>query len=166
MVTGEGRKDRIGFKGGDTNLFSYVANDPINAVDPAGLQAAVHNPTAVFPKPDWLPDWLWEMAAEPDAMVIAPSPFGMMCPLVTKAVNLPAWKSVAINMAHVLRRHAASAHSVTTSKFPAGMTEKTIERAIREAYRHGEKILTQGDRVVMRGEASGLTIERALHRCS
>lgn len=30
-------KDPIGFGGGDTNLFGYVMNDPINFVDPTGL---------------------------------------------------------------------------------------------------------------------------------
>ncbi len=30
-------KDPIGFAGGDTNLYGYVVNDPVNFVDPAGL---------------------------------------------------------------------------------------------------------------------------------
>jgi RHS repeat-associated protein len=30
-------KDPIRFKGGDTNLYGYVANDPVNWVDPTGL---------------------------------------------------------------------------------------------------------------------------------
>ena len=30
-------KDPIDFAGGDTNLYAYVMNDPINLVDPAGL---------------------------------------------------------------------------------------------------------------------------------
>lgn len=31
-------KDPILFGGGDTNLFGYVANDPVNWVDPSGLK--------------------------------------------------------------------------------------------------------------------------------
>lgn len=32
-------KDPVGFRGGDTSLFAYVFNDPINLLDPSGLQA-------------------------------------------------------------------------------------------------------------------------------
>ena len=31
-------KDPIGFAGGDTNLYGYVANDPVNWTDPSGLK--------------------------------------------------------------------------------------------------------------------------------
>lgn len=30
-------KDSLGFSGGDTNLYGYVVNDPVNLVDPEGL---------------------------------------------------------------------------------------------------------------------------------
>jgi RHS repeat-associated protein len=30
-------KDPIGFSGGDTNLYGYVLNDPVNLIDPSGL---------------------------------------------------------------------------------------------------------------------------------
>jgi hypothetical protein len=37
-------KDPIRFAGGDTNLYAYVANDPINRMDPTGLR-----------------DWFWPL---------------------------------------------------------------------------------------------------------
>jgi hypothetical protein len=36
--------------------------------------------------------------------------------------------------------------------FPEGMTEKQVEKAIRDAYRNGELIRSQGDRVLIRGK--------------
>ncbi|MBE0498407.1 MAG: RHS repeat-associated core domain-containing protein [Campylobacterales bacterium] len=32
-------KDPIGFDGGDTSLYGYVLNDPVNFIDPEGLWA-------------------------------------------------------------------------------------------------------------------------------
>lgn len=33
-------KDPIRFRGGDTNIYGYVHNDPANRVDPSGLDPA------------------------------------------------------------------------------------------------------------------------------
>jgi len=41
-------KDPILFAGGDTNVFGYVANDPINAIDPLGLSSII------FGRPWWM----------------------------------------------------------------------------------------------------------------
>jgi RHS repeat-associated protein len=82
-----------------------------------------------------------------------------------KAVNLPAWKNVGIDMGHVLERHTAnSALAAGRTTFPELMNAKGIERAIREAYRYGEKIGSQGDRVLMQGTSSGMTIEMWVNR--
>jgi RHS repeat-associated protein len=45
-------KDPIRFHGGDTNLYGYVVNDPINAVDPPGTSGG----TLVGTVP-WVIDW-------------------------------------------------------------------------------------------------------------
>jgi RHS repeat-associated protein len=84
-----------------------------------------------------------------------------------KAVNLPAWRKVGIDMAHVLERHTVEgALSAGRTTFPQLMNGRGIERAIRQAYRYGTKIGAQGDRVLMRGESGGLTIEMWVNRAT
>jgi hypothetical protein len=43
-------KDPIGFSGGDTDLYGYVLNDPINLVDPLGLKGGILIPIRKFIK--------------------------------------------------------------------------------------------------------------------
>ncbi len=40
--------DPIGFAGGDSNLYAYVFNDPVNLIDPSGLTAAGRAGTGVI----------------------------------------------------------------------------------------------------------------------
>ena len=42
-------KDPILFAGGDVSLYGYVAGDPVNGVDPSGLQASWGDFFALFP---------------------------------------------------------------------------------------------------------------------
>jgi hypothetical protein len=87
--------------------------------------------------------------------------------LLRKAINLLGWKKIAIDMEHIaylymdggagLAQSAAAGGSKTV--FPTGMTEKQVENAIRQAYRYGNKISTQGERVKVQGEYGGMRIE-------
>lgn len=86
---------------------------------------------------------------------------------IRKAVNLPAWKTIAIDMEHVLSGHELGRSRLAQSMaaggsktvFGAGMTESQVEKAIGHAYRYGKKIRTQGERVVVEGEYNGMKIE-------
>jgi RHS repeat-associated protein len=78
-----------------------------------------------------------------------------------KAINLPSWSKVTVNISHILERHVPGAiYSKGRDVFPAAMNEKGIMRAIREAYNGAAKVGTQGaDRVLLQGEGKGLKIE-------
>lgn len=63
-------KDPIGFAGGDTNFYGYVANDPVNAFDPLGMQGCkCENTYSEDSVEYWIYDWVsqsesWEKAFE------------------------------------------------------------------------------------------------------
>jgi len=48
--------------------------------------------------------------------------------------------------------------------FPKYMNNEMVEKAVREVYRFGEKIETQGDKVLMRGQSDGLIIEMCVNK--
>ncbi len=51
-------EDLIGFEGGDANLYRYCGNDPVNSVDPSGLQGGsvryLPPTSAPFNPPSWI----------------------------------------------------------------------------------------------------------------
>jgi RHS repeat-associated protein len=82
----------------------------------------------------------------------------------SKAVNLPAWKTIAIDLEHILSGHTEGGTRAVQSGlkdlFPKDWSAKQIENAIREAYRHASKAgASQGDRVLLKGKGSGLNIK-------
>jgi RHS repeat-associated protein len=84
-----------------------------------------------------------------------------------KAVNLPAWRKVGIDMGHVVERHTVGGTlAAGRTTFPELMSQKGIERAIREAYRYGQRVGGEGDRILMRGTSGGMTIEMWLNRAT
>ena len=87
-----------------------------------------------------------------------------VCPL--KPVNLPAWKSIEIDMEHISSGHMIGGSRVSPLKdlFPDSMTSSQVQSAVRQAYRSSSRVATQGDRVLVRGTANGLTIEMWVNR--
>jgi hypothetical protein len=86
----------------------------------------------------------------------------------TKSVNLPAWKKVNIDMDHIASGHMRGGSRVSTLKslFPEYMGRAQVERAVRQAYRFGEKISSQGERVLVRGQYERITIEMWVNRAT
>jgi len=83
----------------------------------------------------------------------------------TKPVNLPAWRRVTIDMEEVTSGHMQGGSRLMPGSrkdlFPNHMNAQQVERAIRDAYRHAERVRTQGERVLIRGTSpkTGLRIE-------
>jgi hypothetical protein len=73
-------------------------------------------------------------------------------------------------MQHIASSHVAGGSRIGAGSaktlFPSGMSEGQIERTIREAYKYGEKIETQGNRVLVRGQSGGLTIDMWVNKSS
>ncbi|WP_379147446.1 polymorphic toxin-type HINT domain-containing protein [Paenibacillus sp. sgz500992] len=80
-----------------------------------------------------------------------------------KPINLPSYKSIEIDMDHIISGHTKGGSRATQSKikdlFPDNMNNSQIEKAVRDAYSNSSKLQTQGDRVLVRGQSNGLTIE-------
>jgi hypothetical protein len=78
-----------------------------------------------------------------------------------KPVNLPSWKKVKIDIDHIASGHMVGGSRVSRSKdlFPENMGADQVQRAVRQAYRYGNRVTTNGDRVLVRGQADGLGIE-------
>lgn len=86
---------------------------------------------------------------------------------VPKAVNLPGWKKVEIDMPHIMDRHVPDAPlAAGRTLFPEHMSETAIERAVRQGYRYGETVGGQGERVLVRGTVEGLTIEMWVNKAT
>jgi RHS repeat-associated protein len=135
----------------DPGTGAYLSPDPL------GLSPAP-NPHAYVPNPHVLTDPLG-LAAD-DSYGDTGS---------TKPVNLPAWKTVDIDMDHILPRHTVDGviykQSGIKDAFPADMSPTQIESTIRQAYRMSSVAgPSQGPRAFLEGSANGLTIEMWVNR--
>lgn len=58
-----------------------------------------------------------------------------------KPPSLPSWKKVKVNMPHIISGHSSGGNrGPDKDKFPSGMKEAAILKAIEDAYKHAEKI--------------------------
>ena len=76
--------------------------------------------------------------------------------------NLPAWKKIGIDIDHIASGHmVGGSRTVGGAKdlFPRSMSRSQVAAAVRNAYRYGTRVRTQGERVLVRGKDGRLTIE-------
>ncbi len=169
------QEDPIGLAGG-MNAYGFATGDPVNGSDPFGLCPGGASksdngqcPSSGIKSGD--PKFMHEAgldAADPlsylgglgelkAGMILA----GSIPVVLKKAINLPAWRTIGIDIAHIASGHMLGGARVSAAKtlFPTHWSEAKVERVVRAAYRMSSKVGSQGERVLMQGDAAGLTIE-------
>jgi len=88
-------------------------------------------------------------------------PRGSSLGRIPKPINLPSWRRISIDIEHIARRHMVGGAEAGPRKdlFPEGLTPTQVLRLVKEAYRYARRVGSQGARVLVRGEADGMTIE-------
>ena len=81
-----------------------------------------------------------------------------------KRCNLPSYKKVKIDMKHIKDRHMKGGKTAKQSGkkniFPETMSERKIQKTVKESYRNGKRVGSQPpDRVKVRGEYDGVKVE-------
>ncbi|HEX8361045.1 MAG TPA: RHS repeat-associated core domain-containing protein [Longimicrobium sp.] len=167
------QEDPIGLAGG-INLYGFANGDPVTYSDPYGLSAEEHECPPCGGRYDASPQQLRREVAMARSGAALTGRNGAVTrgsdrylagtaedPRRPKAINLPAWRRVDIDMDHITSGHVRGGSRVSENKdlFPDGMTSRQIEAAVRDAYRYGERVRTQGERVLVRGESRGLRLE-------
>jgi RHS repeat-associated protein len=128
----------------DPDIGRFTTPDPIGLAGGLNLYQYAPNPIS------WIDPWGWCKGAGAKS--------GR-----SKPISLPGAKKTKIDMVHVLDRHTKTGKTAQQSGkkdlFPENMSPRQIERAVKEAYGNGKRILTQGDRVLVQGRSGGKTIE-------
>jgi RHS repeat-associated protein len=80
---------------------------------------------------------------------------------LSKAVNLPSWRKIGIDIEHIASGHMKGGSRVSDLKnlFPEYMDTEQVEKAVREAYKNGAKVGSQNERALIQGTSNDLTIE-------
>lgn len=72
-------------------------------------------------------------------------------------INLPSWRRIGIDMDHIAPRHMpGGALTGGRDVFPEWMSARGASRDIRQAYRYGQRVRSQGDNVLVRGPSAAM----------
>jgi YD repeat-containing protein len=80
----------------------------------------------------------------------------------------PGSDRVDVDMDHIANRHMPGGAEVTPQKtlFSVNWSRRTVESAVREAYRNAKVVRAQGDRVLMEGTSRGETVQMWYNRAT
>jgi hypothetical protein len=76
-----------------------------------------------------------------------------------KSVNLPSWKKLTVDWGHIIPRHMPGGALTAGRTVFNGLTQPQVARLLKSAYSVAKKLSTQGDRILLRGQSGGRTVE-------
>lgn len=112
----------------------------------------------------------WE-AIEHDILLALPGEnsayAGIMAIRLTKAINLPGWSRVSVDMAHIAERHMAGGALTGGKSVFVGHNMQGVMAAIKQAYGSAAVVRQQGDRVLLSGMTkTGMQVEMWLNKAT
>ena len=126
----------------DPDTGAYISKDPIGLHGGLNLWAYVEDPLSQM-----------------DARGLSSQPFG-------RPISWPSWKSVPIEMTEVSSGHMPGGWRLAPGNnkdiFQADWSEKTVERAIRQAYRNVDSVIDMNKdkrRILLEGTGRGYRIQ-------
>lgn len=79
---------------------------------------------------------------------------------MAKAINLPSWKKLTVDWAHIAERHVAGGVLAKGTRSVFGQLRLAqVRSVVRGAYGTAQKVATQGDRVLLEGTFRGWKVE-------
>ncbi len=124
-------------------MYAYCLNNPANMIDSDGKFAIT----------------LTGIGLIAGGMAIIGSFYAGSRWYAKKPVNLPSHKKIKVNIDHILNNHTVNGQGgPQKDKFPFWMKAKLIESIVRNAYKNGDKVKSQGDNIFMRGPGFGDSI--------
>jgi hypothetical protein len=98
-----------------------------------------------------------------------------MCPLPeiglaaagVRAINLPGWSKLTVDMVHIAERHMMGGAQTAGKTLFVGLSERGVMAAIRQAYGSATTVAVQGERVLLSGVTkTGTTVEMWLNKAT
>jgi hypothetical protein len=84
-----------------------------------------------------------------------------------RAINLPGWSKLTVDMAHVAERHMAGGAKTAGRTIFTSLSERGVMAAIRQAYGNATTVAVQGERVLLSGVTkTGMTVEMWLNKAT
>ena len=86
---------------------------------------------------------------------------------VTRAINLPGWKNLTVDMTHIAERHMTGGPFTQGRTIFANLNEQGVMAAIKQAYGSATTVAVQGDRVLLSGTTkAGMIVEMWLNKAT